>query len=423
MKKIYFSVLTAFLLFAVQSIVAQNTVTNQIMVCSGGNFSNPDDYVTVASFKPSNGLTNSFATVFTQSVQDVVVNGHFAFVAAQDSIVKFNIDTYERLAAVEAIGVHNLAVADDKLIASFWYPATENFVRSFSTDDLSQLGFVSEVSDEAAGILIYKNFAYVAVPGGWSSTGGKIAVIKLFGDIFIEEIDLGEDGVGVSDLFLYQANEDFLVSVNKSPWGVTVGHLSIMSLGDKQPSSFAFEASMGSGVELFGETLYLLLDGGIGSINIPQMAIADSLIIPNPGDGFVAAVLDTVNNLFYATTGDYVTTGEGTIYNMEAEVTGSFDAGIAAEALAIDYRDNTGFFEKSIVENLDVFPNPANYRISFNIPIEQTVSKTFILDISGRVVYSGNDHKQIDIGELNSGLYFITINTEVSIFTGKFIKN
>ena len=422
MKKNYFSMLTAIVLFAVQSLIAQNTITNQVIVCSGGNFNNPDDYVTVASFKPSGGLTTNFGTVFTQSVQDVVISGHFAYVAAQDSIVKFNIDTYERVAAVEAIGVHNLAIAHDKLIASFWYPATENFVRTFSIEDLSQLAVVSEVSDEAAGILIHKNLAYVAVPGGWTSTTGKIAIIKIFGDILLEEVDLGEKGIGINDLFLLEGDDDYLVSVNKSPWGATVGHLSLINLSGNEPTSFPFEATMGNGIELLGDDLYLTLNGGIGRIDLALMIIDDSEVVPNPGSGFVAAVLDTVNMLFYATTTDYATTGDGTIYNLDGEATGSFDAGIAAEALTIDYRDNTGIFERNLSESLSTFPNPANHLINFKIPDDQIIVDVVILDLSGRIVYKGKDSNEIDVSNLNVGLYFIHVNTDVSVFTGKFIK-
>ena len=422
MRKNYSLLLTAFMLFVVQFLFAQNIITNQVIVCSGGNFNNPDDYVSVASYKPSDASTSEFGTIFTQSVQDIVIDGHFAYVAAQDSIVKFNIDTYERIAATEAIGVHNLAVADDILIASFWYPATKNFVQSFSTKDLSQLAVFSDISDEAAGILIYKDLAYVAIPGGWASTKGKIAVIKFARDILIEEIDLGEKGVGVSDLFFLQGDGDFLVSVNKSPWGTAIGYLSLIDLSNHEPISFAFEASIGSGIELFKDDLYLMIDGGIGRIDLALMKITEPEVVPNPGNGFSAAALDVLNGLFYATTTDYTTTGEGTIYNMEGEISGSFKAGISAEALAIDYRDNTGIFEKSTAEKLSVFPNPATQLINFSIPNGQEVINTFVMDISGRVVYHGTDNKQVNVSELNPGLYFITIETTASVFTGKFVK-
>ncbi len=423
MKRFYLSVLAAFVLLAVQQTTAQNTVVNQVIVCSGGNFSDPDDFVSVAAFKPQDGSTTAFGTVFTQSVQDVVVDGIFAYVAAQDSIVKFNIDSYQRVAAVEAVGVHKLAIAGDKLIASFWYPVTEDFVRIFSKEDLSQQAAISEVSDEADGILVYNNRAYVAVPGGWASAGGKIAVINLTGNLLIEEIDLDSAGVGISDLFLFQQDGDFLVSVNKTPWDATTGYLTKMDLSNRQTTSFVFDLSVGNGIEVYGGKLYLMLNGGIGSIDIAGMTVTDTAVVANTGNGFAAAVFDTLNMLFYATTTDYATTGEGYIYNATGELTGNFDAGIAAEALAVDYRDNTGIFEARHSLRLTVYPNPASRFVRFNIPAEQKAVKILMVNLSGKVVYNGENQNQIDISRLQPGLYFITVQTDASVFTGRFVKN
>ena len=75
--------------------------------------------------------------------------------------------------------MNKIAIAGDKLIASFAYPVTENFVRVFNADDLSFIGSFDDVTDEAAHMLVLEDVLYVAVPGGWMSTSGKIAMIDL----------------------------------------------------------------------------------------------------------------------------------------------------------------------------------------------------------------------------------------------------
>ena len=137
MKKIYFlSLMALAMVFSANRAVAQTTYTKQLIIVNGGNYSDPDDYVTVASYDPATGETTEFGTIYTQSVQDVIIVNGFAYVAAQDSIVKFNLETYEKVAAVAAAGVNQLASDGNVLVASFWFPVSENFVKTFSLDDL-----------------------------------------------------------------------------------------------------------------------------------------------------------------------------------------------------------------------------------------------------------------------------------------------
>ena len=154
MKKNYFLFIVVLMLFSAPNLFAQN-FAKQVIVCSGGNFSNPDDYVTVAAFNPVVCTTTIFDTIYTQSVQDVICENGFAFVAAQDSIVKYNLETYARIASVGAIGVHKIAVKSEVLLASFWYPVTGGFVKSYSAADLTDIHTFEGVSGESDGILIF----------------------------------------------------------------------------------------------------------------------------------------------------------------------------------------------------------------------------------------------------------------------------
>ena len=432
MKKNYFFLTAIMLLSSVQIIFAQNSRSinvNQVLVVSGGAFSNPDDYVTVASYKPGDSLTSQFGTVFTQSVQSAVVYSHFLYVAAQDSIVAFDVNNYQRVAATFAQGVNQLAVSGDKLIASFWYPDTADFVKIYNRDDLSEQTVISEVSDEASGIAVYGDKAYVAVPGGWAATSGKLAVINLENNSFEEEIDLGAEGAGISNVYVYAANDThYLVTVNKTPWGGTNGYLTKIDLADMSAASTQVDVVLGKGVGLVNSTatLYALINGGIGSVNLADMTVADTTVVAAPAMTIAGAAFDTINSLFYVTTTDYSTVGEGAIYNMSGEVNGSFDAGISAEAIAIDYRDFEAINETFAANTFGFYPNPVNNVLTVSNPDRVTVDRVFVSDVTGRIILSkevfGEGNTTLDFSKLNAGLYFVTVKGENRVFTSKIVK-
>ncbi|MBU2929869.1 T9SS type A sorting domain-containing protein [Winogradskyella psychrotolerans] len=71
-------------------------------------------------------------------------------------------------------------------------------------------------------------------------------------------------------------------------------------------------------------------------------------------------------------------------------------------------------------ESFRLFPNPANDRITFNVPLYSAE----IIDMSGRIVKSFQDTKEsIAISNLIPGIYFLRgINRDGDVLTNKFIK-
>ncbi|MCF6172105.1 MAG: T9SS type A sorting domain-containing protein [Bacteroidales bacterium] len=421
MKRIYFFSLLAFaMVFSANCAEAQTTYTKQIIVANGGDYANPDDYVTVSAFDPASGLTTEFATIYTQSVQDVLIHGMFAYVAAQDSIVKFNIETYEKVTAVAANGVNQLATDGEVLVASFWFPVTENFVRAFSLDDLSLITQFSEISGEAAGILINDGIALVAIPGAWGSTTGKIASIDLTENIVLSEDDYGEFYANIG---FFAAWNNVTTAFMRTPWDGNATKMATFNSEGEVIEEFTVEnASLANPSGQMQNLFYAEVNNGIGEFNLETGELTNPSVVAPQAMTIAASVIDTVNNLIYLTTTDFFSSGKGIIYNLDGDSVGSFEAGISAQAIAVDYRDNTGIFGHRLVESLAVYPNPATSLINLNIPAGQYFVSTFIMDISGKLVYRGNNQKQIDVSKLDAGIYFVTVRTGASVFSGKFIK-
>ena len=72
-----------------------------------------------------------------------------------------------------------------------------------------------------------------------------------------------------------------------------------------------------------------------------------------------------------------------------------------------------------------MFPNPATNQLQFKFDgYNQQLLSIEIVDICGKIVLSENHHSNnIQIGQLNSGLYFITISENgKQLAKQKFIK-
>ena len=425
MKKNYFLIVVVMLTAgSIKHVDAQHWVVNQVIVGTGGDWSNPDDFVSVASFKPNDEITTTFGSILTQSVQDIVINGSYAFVAAQDSIVKYNIDTYEKIVSIEAIGVNRLLINEDILFVSFQYPATENFVKVFSAEDLSLITNIAEVSDESAGMLVVNQLAYVAVPGGWSSTVGKIAIIELSDYSLVDEINFEAQGIGVYDLFYY---DDKIMSVNRTPWGGTHGYLTAMNALGSHTDIYLIQEKLGKMVGLKDDILYAVMDGGIGSIDLTDYSVIDTAVVAESTLTIADAEMDTLNGLFYVTSTDYFSMGVGIIYNMDGGETGSFDCGISPDATAIDYRDNTGVSNLFSDIEVNIYPNPASEIITIEVTENVSSENYKIIDISGRVIVNSsvslrNGTANIDISKLERGLYFLMLSDGNSSITSSFVK-
>jgi len=92
-----------------------------------------------------------------------------------------------------------------------------------------------------------------------------------------------------------------------------------------------------------------------------------------------------------------------------------FTFGIEDTILSIDDNEISPF---------SVYPNPATDFITVNLSLEQ-IEKVEIFDLNGRLIKTVNSDlsssQNIDVSNLQSGLYFITVNTPDASITKKFI--
>ena len=78
-------------------------------------------------------------------------------------------------------------------------------------------------------------------------------------------------------------------------------------------------------------------------------------------------------------------------------------------------------------ESIQVYPNPSNGLVTIAYSNYAGKMSIQLVDLNGRIVYndldsSFNGSKEINIANLNAGVYILKIDTEEASFTRKIIK-
>ncbi|ESU21103.1 hypothetical protein FEDK69T_26580 [Flavobacterium enshiense DK69] len=77
-------------------------------------------------------------------------------------------------------------------------------------------------------------------------------------------------------------------------------------------------------------------------------------------------------------------------------------------------------------ENFSVYPNPASNVLNFSVKNSAQINNIQILDLNGRIVKSNNfsavSEAQINVSDLNAGVYFVDIASDQGKATSKFVK-
>lgn len=434
--KVLFSAILGIGLLSGSSAMAQRAdYVRQVVTVNSGKFEYLPpfaDHVTVQAFNPQSGAVNPFGTIYTQSGQAIVISGATAFVAAQDSIVKFDLNTMQRLGAVKDSGLAQIALAKGVLIVSKQYPVVSRFVEVLDTATLGVIARIEGISGDCGGITLAGDTVYVAVNGGWMGTGGKLAVIDPATWTLKTEVDLGAGALGISSLFAYNGK---VVSVNKTPYGVTgAGSVTLYNPADRTFNNVPLAHTIGTGTGVKGNLLYLMIDNGIGSFNLSTLAVEDAVIIPDPGSllfrYFTSAVIDTLDNRIYANIGDYITPGTCLVTTLAGDSVTSYATGISADASAIDYRSYpaglTGDQPQALA--IHVYPNPVSDLLSVSLGQGCSRGRLSVADGLGRTVLSlavpesANRRIAIPCADLSAGIYLLVLETDGGRSAVTFLK-
>jgi len=430
-----FTFLLAFFIGTTTTSFSQSQ--ESIIVVNGGIWGGTD-YANVSIENLTTGLFTSLDTIYTTSIQDVFVNGADVYVAAQDSIVKYDLTTQSRVAAnvFGAPSTVKLAIHGSHLLVGNWYApwgwvgAYDNHFRIFNTSDLSLVDSIPEVTKSASDFVVVGDYAYIAQnnvkASGWGDTLGYLAVVNL-NTMSFERYDtlstVGDDvGRLVADgnmIYSINAVSNTISSYNTTNQVKTTQASAATSLSPKNNGPTAF--TKGNGV------WYFPFNNGIGAYNLSANTIVTADIVTLSGS--YAFTMDTVNNNFCVSHINYVDQANniGKVYDMTGDSIGVFQVGLSPEALAIVSDNGVAVTKIASEEELSytIFPNPVQSTLNIELAIEEEVTLMLIISV-GQVVLQEKTNEtlsSIAIEHLPTGVYFIAIANEEGVLrTQRFVK-
>ncbi|CAN5207997.1 hypothetical protein BH09BAC5_BH09BAC5_16340 [soil metagenome] len=109
-----------------------------------------------------------------------------------------------------------------------------------------------------------------------------------------------------------------------------------------------------------------------------------------------------------ATAQSYTASGDGVYVVRVTDSNGCW----YSYSLLYDFTFTTGINVFDLNHNLLIYPNPANQFINISGDFTDADFFVEIVDVSGRIVYSSKNEKQISVAEFKAGLYIVIIRTE-----------
>ncbi len=329
----------------------------KLLFVNGGVFGGKAQ-TTLKAYNIAEKTTSTLHTFDAHSVQDMAVDGAFAYVAAEDYIARFNTANGE-LAAIKYVqdttvwddgkgkstyGLNNkMAVYRNWLLVtrqnSRQAPEDGYNVRVYNKTDLSLVTKIP-VSDQATDIAIAGNKAYVMINGGHKGAASSMAVIDLQKLRLEKEIPMGEQGVNVS-MLIAKGSTIYAIRRNNETMASAVLEF------DTQTETFT-EVATGLPVSdssapaaidpMTGDSIMLASETGFVAYNTKSGETSDSEVMTTPTEGYIpmASTRDAETGKYYVAYGTWTGNGEGSIYNADFTSAGAFDGvGASPEAMAI----------------------------------------------------------------------------------------
>ena len=393
MKNYLFLILT----LLSSSSFAQNHV-HQVLILNEGLYGY-DSLVTVGSYDP---LTETYTTVVeidsSRFASDLIIDSTFFYVAADNKILKYHLDTYELLAEVNVEGVRNLAIHNNHLFVSrgeydpvTWGSVSYNsYLHVYNKNNLSYITeFDTIIGPKATSqnLIVDQGKLYVAINNGfeWGNEEGLVGVIDANSLNYISEFDLGDDGKNPDNMMLHDNN---LYTVNNKDWsGSSISQINLETGTVVTKNISAAPTGCGTSCLRAGKIIYQLSQDSLLFQWDPMGEGEDNSSEIGLFDNFYELAEDKINSKFYASSTDYVSYGNIHIYDENYNLESTFTTGISPGTIVFDVRQSLSLEELGI-------PNFIN-------------KSSYIYDLLGRA-YGVNDYRPAGIYIVNGKKVYLS---------------
>ncbi len=370
--------------FVVEAYGIENTLTltfeisqpdelKNLVFVNGGQFMDYSHPTQLLSYTPYNNKTDTLDNYIAgaTSVQDMIVDGNFAYVSADyyitrydlvDGIATDSIHTQDLTDTADASGTDGAGVNNKMVIwknlllvtrqASSTEPEDGYNIRVYNKADLTLITKIP-VSDQATDIVTVNDTAYAIINGGFSGTTSSLAVIDLKTLSLVRETDLEEEGLGVMQM-LVKNNKIYCIRLtdylNRFSSGVVIYDIATGTIEKYEYSANISYDSSPLGIAPFtGDTLFVKKDLGYVAFNTETYEFGSDILFPIPERitqssdyGGKGSYYDSTEQRYYiAYNYWHGENGAGQIYDNNFDSVGYFEGvGASPEAVQMCYQIN-----------------------------------------------------------------------------------
>jgi len=377
--------------------------------------------VTLGAYSP---VTQTYAVVDTilnaRFGSDVIIDGQSIYVAADSFIVKYDKDTYQQTGMQTVYGVRKLAAWNNQLIVSRGEAVKLNsYLKVYDKNSLSflyELDTLVGAKYSAEGIAIYNDSAYLAVNNAyeWGNEKGLLGIIDLSNQTYVAEIDLGVDGKNPDNVM---KSGNMIYTLNNKDFSSS----SVSSYNANNRTNNTVNVAIASGCsssERVGNFVYYqeYSLNKLARFDVNTQTVFDTL---NGTLSFYGLLDDTINSVLYATTTDYVSTGDAYIMQYNGTMLDTFAVGVSPGNMALDVRTATSVTEQNSLSQIIFYPNPVVSELNVQFSAKENYTLT-IYNGMGGVVYNAtiSGAVKISVSGLSDGIYYLKSGSS----SCKFIK-
>tara|TARA_B100001142_G_C14348671_1_gene661051 strand:- start:11141 stop:12340 length:1200 start_codon:yes stop_codon:yes gene_type:complete len=349
MKYIYI----LFLLFSFLTNAQNSPYINQVLILNEGCYDFYEQEMlepaTIGVYIPENNTYNTIMEIEGATfTTDLIIDGNYFYVAADNKILKFDLDTYELITSQDVPGVRELMIHEDYLIITkgdydnetFSPVIFDSYLDVFSKIDLSLIMiFDTENGPQwsTESLLKHGDQLYVGINNAYEygNYKGIVGVLDLNTMSYTNEIDLGEDGKNPISLHI---KDDHIYSVNNKNWDGT--SISKIQTTDLDVETIAItDVSSGCGVSMIrGDKLYYQISSDVQMNKFDLQEMTDVGVVNNLDYNYYAIAENPINGYLYTAIANFVTNSGVMIYDQEYNIINSFFADVASSKIVFDVR-------------------------------------------------------------------------------------
>ena len=307
---------------------------------------------TIGSYDPVSEVYTTLDTLTnSRFASDMIIEGDFVYVAADNTLYKYDKNTMNIVATQSISGIRNLAVWNDKIAVSrgdydnttFAPILFNSYLQFYNTSDLSfysELDTITGPKWSTQNMIVENDNLYITINNAFEfgNEKGIVGVVDMTSMSYINEIDLGPDGKNPDNL-LIRGNK--LYTVNNKDWsGASISEIDITSSNSITTNISLVSTGCGTSCLKDDKIIYQISQD-------TELYEWDLLATPNAGSplgfsqNFYELAVNNLDGYIYASSTDFFSYGTINIYDQNNNFVKSFNTSITPGKIIFDTRNTS----------------------------------------------------------------------------------